>query len=87
MKTKVTAQKLGVEAICFFMSVCTNDLVINAKQVNYFEMFMLSTVVELKNAIQSNISISMDNWNSITIVKNDIMKFNQLALNFVKEIK
>ncbi len=58
MTTKVTAQKLGVEALCFFMSVCTNDLVIHAKQVNYFEMFMLSTAVEFRNILLNTTQFS-----------------------------
>lgn len=51
MKTTRTFQKITTNCICILISTCTNDLVINAKQVNYFEMFMLSLVIECRNSM------------------------------------
>ncbi len=44
-----------------FVAVCTNELVINSKQVNYFEMFMLSLALELyNNSLGSGIKLLKD---------------------------
>jgi len=43
--------KLTTNCMSILISTCTNDLVINAKQVNYFEMFMLSLVIACKNNV------------------------------------
>lgn len=49
--TTIFAQKIAVNGINLMVSTFTNDLLVNAKQVNYFEMFLLSFAVECNNLI------------------------------------
>ncbi|NHN26888.1 hypothetical protein FIA58_014480 [Flavobacterium jejuense] len=51
MKAIVLFNKLTINCMCILIATCTNDLIINAKQVNYFEMFMLSLAIECKKNI------------------------------------
>ncbi len=61
------------------VSTFTNDLLVNAKQVNYFEMFLLSFIIELKNIVfPSNLSIiDLIDWEKIVMIK---VSFKQFAM-------
>lgn len=60
MKTIMILQKMTADCMCILISTCTNDLVVNAKQVNYFEMFMLSFAIECKNTVMKEKPILKD---------------------------
>ncbi|WP_130733595.1 hypothetical protein [Flavobacterium sp. J27] len=49
MKTSAIYNKVIIDSFCLMVATCTNDLVVQAKQVNYFEMFLLSFVIECKS--------------------------------------
>ena len=53
-------QKIVVSGVNLMVSTFTNDLLVHAKQVNYFEMFLLSLLVESKNIIFQNKTLSLD---------------------------
>lgn len=53
MKTVIIFQKTVIAILKLLTSTCTNDLVVNAKQVNYLEMFLIAFAVELKNNINN----------------------------------
>ena len=54
MKTVIIIQRTVITLLKLLTSTCTNDLVINAKQVNYLEMFLIAFAVELKNNINTS---------------------------------
>ncbi|CAM4091374.1 MULTISPECIES: hypothetical protein [Flavobacterium] len=60
MKTIMILQKMTADCMFILISTCTNDLVVNAKQVNYFEMFMLSFAIECKNTVMKEKPILKD---------------------------
>lgn len=51
MKMILLINKVLLNTFCLLVATCTNDLVIHAKQVNYFEMFLLSFAMETKNVL------------------------------------
>lgn len=60
MNAIMILQKIAMGGFNLMVSTFTNDLLINAKQVNYFEMFLLSFAVELKNIMLPNGFSMMD---------------------------
>ncbi|MVO08483.1 hypothetical protein GOQ30_04810 [Flavobacterium sp. TP390] len=80
MKTLVLFNRLCVRTFCILVATCTNDLVIHAKQVNYFEMFLLSFVVECKRSIQVSTSYhTMLQKLSKTNTSFDWLKWNKFS--------
>lgn len=62
MKTLFIIEKIGIGIVQLTISTCTNELVVHAKQVNYFEMFMLSLVIECKNNfLQNHVNLNLKN--------------------------
>lgn len=59
MKTICIIQNTFISAFKLFTSTCTNDLVVHAKQVNYFEMFIIAFAIELKTSVSSNLNYSV----------------------------
>lgn len=51
MVTFVQINKIITGSYFLFLATCTNDLVVNAKQINYLEMFLLSFIIEFKNTL------------------------------------
>ncbi len=41
-------------------STFTNDLLVKVKEVNYFEMFLLSFIIESKNSLFQNNTLRLD---------------------------
>ncbi|WP_338375195.1 hypothetical protein [uncultured Flavobacterium sp.] len=72
-------QKIAMGGFNLMVSTFTNDLLVNAKQVNYFEMFLLSFIIELKNIVfPSNLSIiDLIDWEKIVMIK---VSFKQFAM-------
>lgn len=72
-------QKIAMGGFNLMVSTFTNDLLVNAKQVNYFEMFLLSFIIELKNIVfPSNLSINdLIDWEKIVMIK---ISFKQFAM-------
>jgi len=71
-------QKITLCGFNLMVSTFTSDLLINAKQVNYFEMFLLSFIIEVKNMVfPSNFSIiNLIDWEKIVMMK---ISFKQLT--------
>ncbi len=62
------------------VSTFTSDLLINAKQVNYFEMFLLSFAIEFKNMIIPA-DFSFLEW--IDIEKINMLKMSLKEISFI----
>lgn len=66
-------QKIATSGITIVISAFTNDLVIHAKQVNYFEMFLLSLLIEIKNSALQNMTLPFDIFCFKTLKLNQIL--------------
>ncbi|MCG9790951.1 hypothetical protein [Flavobacterium algicola] len=66
--------KIAMGGYNLMVSTFTNDLLINATQSNYFEMFLLSLTVECKNVIiPNNFSmLAMIDYDKINLLKNSL---------------
>lgn len=49
-----TVKNLGIEVINLINNTFCNDLVLNAGQHNYFEMFLVAFAVEVKTTLMSS---------------------------------
>ncbi|MCW2118957.1 hypothetical protein [Flavobacterium sp. 7A] len=70
--------KLAMGGYNLMVSTFTNELLINATQSNYFEMFLLSFTVELKIIVIDN---------NISILEKFDLKKNNLLKNPLSQIK
>lgn len=90
MKATFYIQEIISKCIYILISSCTNDLVINSKQVNYFEMFLISLFIESKNAIFPNnfylrnfIKDTFLSFKKLNIKLSDYNLINKLNLKFI----
>ncbi len=73
-------QKIALYGFNLMVSTFTSDLLINAKQVNYFEMFLLSFAIEFKNMIIPA-DFSFLEW--IDIEKINMLKMSLKEISFI----
>jgi hypothetical protein len=73
-------QKIVLCGFNLMVSTFTSDLLINAKQVNYFEMFLLSFAIEFKNMIIPA-DFSFLEW--IDIEKINMLKMSLKEISFI----
>ncbi|MFC4740962.1 hypothetical protein ACFO3U_13245 [Flavobacterium ponti] len=73
-------QKIALCGFNLMVSTFTSDLLINAKQVNYFEMFLLSFAIEFKNMIIPA-DFSFLEW--IDIEKINMLKMSLKEISFI----
>ena len=80
MNVIMIIQKIVMCGFNLMISTFTNDLLINAKQVNYFEMFLLSFVVEVKNmTLSTNFSfIDLMDFDKLNVLKMSLKQINLL---------
>ncbi len=80
MNVIMILQKIVMCGFNLMISTFTNDLLINAKQVNYFEMFLLSFVVEVKNmTLSTNFSfIDLMDFDKLNVLKMSLKQINLL---------
>lgn len=57
-----TIKILGIEVINLINNTFCNDLVLNAGQHNYFEMFVVAFAIELKSSIVISIGDSISSF-------------------------
>lgn len=80
MKTILLFNKILTNSFCILIATCTNDLVINAKQVNYFEMFLLSFTIECRNVLFGEQKVIIERVKADFIKLSNVFtkSFNQL---------
>ena len=64
-------QKIVLSGVNLMVSTFTNDLLVHAKQVNYFEMFLLSLLIESKNFLFQNKTLDLEflNFKTLNYIK------------------
>ena len=74
MKVLILYKKMVIGGLNLMISIFANDLVVHAKQVNYFEMFLLSVFLESKNILFKNLNVSFETFNFKTVKLNQIVR-------------
>ena len=74
MKVLRVYKKMVIGVLNLMISIFTNDLVVHAKQVNYFEMFLLSVFLESKNILFKNLNVLFETFNFKTVKLNQIVR-------------